>query len=290
MRQLFFDKDFLNRLEHLVFLSKRVHSGGKGGSRRSSSYGMGIEYADHREYNNGDDIRYIDWALYGRSGKLYTKLFQEDEDININILIDRSLSMDLGAPSKFQYALKLSASLGYIGLSNLDHVGSGYFSSDIEGLIPTRRGKNQVFPYLDFLSSFMPANATDINRSLENFARKVKTPGIVIILSDFFDEKGYERGLNYLLFRKFEVHVIQVLCADEMNPAIDGKMKLENIEDSIYRDMDVDKNDLEIYRRKLNQYNLELRNFCETRGILYHQAVTDMPFDKLLTEYFKKQL
>lgn len=290
MRQLFFDKDFLNRLEHLVFLSKRIHSGKKGGSRRSRSYGLGIEYADHREYNNGDDIRYIDWDLYGRSGKLYTKLFQEDEDININILIDRSLSMDLGAPSKFQYALKLSASLGYIGISMLDHVGAGYFSDDIDGLIPARRGKNQVFPYLDFLSSFVPANATDLNRSLENFAAKIKTPGLVIILSDFLDEKGYERGLNYLLFRKFEVHVIQVLCEQEMNPDADGKVRLENIEDGLYSDINADKNAIKIYRNKLDGYNLRLKDFCESKDILYQQAVTDKPFDKLLTEYFKRQL
>ncbi|MBI4827134.1 MAG: DUF58 domain-containing protein [Nitrospirae bacterium] len=290
MRQLFFDKDFLNRLEHLVFLSKRIYSGKKGGSRRSGSYGAGIEYADHREYNNGDDIRYIDWSLYARSGKLYTKLFQEDEDININILIDRSLSMDIGTPSKFQYALKLSASLGYVGLSMLEHVGAGYFSADIEGLIPARRGKNQVFPYLDFLSSFGTANATDLNSSLENFAAKVKTPGLVIILSDFLDEKGYERGLNYLLFRKFEVHVIQVLCKEEINPVIDGKIRLENIEDGLYSDIDADKNALEIYRNKLTGYNLKLKDFCEAKGVLYQQALTDRPFDKLLTEYFQRQL
>ncbi|MBI4844440.1 MAG: DUF58 domain-containing protein [Nitrospirae bacterium] len=290
MRRLFFDKDFLNRLEHLVFLSKRIHAGGKGGSRRSKNYGVGIEYADHREYNNGDDIRYIDWGLYARSGKLYTKLFQEDEDINIYILIDRSLSMDFGSPSKLQYALTLSASLGYVGLSMLDHVGAGYFSDDIEGLIPPRRGKNQLFPYLDFLSSFAPANATGLNRSLESFAAKVKTPGIVIILSDFFDEKGYERGLNYLLFRKFEVHAIQVLCTEEINPEVVGKLRLENMEDGIYSDMDVDKDGLDVYLDNLKRYNLGLKNFCGARGILYQQAVTDMQFDRLLMEYFQLQI
>jgi hypothetical protein len=255
MLELFSDKEFLTRLEHLVFLSKKTFAGRKGGFRRGSGYGPGLEYADHREYNSGDDMRYIDWNLYSRSGKLYTKLFMEDEDININILIDRSRSMNFGSPAKLEYALKLSASLGYIGLSLLDRVGAGFFSNDIEGLIPPRRGKHQVFPYLEFLRSFEPGHSTDLNRSLENFALKTKTSGLVIILSDFFDEKGYERGLDYLLFRKFEVHVIQILSSQELNPDLSGKVRLQNIEEDFFSDIDVDQNTLKTYQAELNRYN-----------------------------------
>lgn len=290
MYDLFSDREFLTRLEHLVFLSKRILAGRKGGFRRGSSYGTGLEYADHREYNSGDDMRYIDWNLYGRSGRLYTKLFMEEEDINIHVLIDRSRSMDFGDPSKLEYVLKLSASLGYVGLSLLDHVGAGYFSDDIEGLIPPRRGKNQVFPYLEFLRSCTPGHSTDLNTSFENFAAKVKTPGLVIILSDFFDGKGYERGLNYLLFRKFEVHVIQVLCRQELNPDISGKVRLQNIEGDSFSDIDIDRYALEAYRREISRYNAALKAFCRSKGILFQEAVTDKPFDRLLTEYFQLQM
>lgn len=290
MNDLFSDREFLSRLEHLVFLSKRILAGRKGGFRRGSSYGSGLEYADHREYNTGDDMRYIDWNLYGRSGRLYTKLFTEEEDINIYILIDRSRSMDFGDPSKLEYVLKLSASLGYIGLSLLDHVGAGYFSDDIEGLIPPRRGKNQLFPYFEFLSSCTAGHSTDLNTSLENFAAKVKIPGLVIILSDFFDAKGYERGLNYLLFRKFEVHVIQVLCRQELNPDIVGKVRLQNIEGNSFSDIDIDRYSLEAYRTGINGYTAALKAFCRSKGILYQEAVTDKPFDRLLTEYFQLQM
>jgi len=290
MRELFSDKEFLSRLDHLVFLSKRIHSGRKGGVRRGRNCGYGLEYADHREYSNGDDMRYIDWDLYRRSGKLYTKLFMEDEDININILLDRSRSMDYGAPSKFEYALKLSASLGYVGLSLWDRVGAGYFSNDIDGLIPPRRGKGQLFSYLEFLCSFKAENSTDLNNSLENFAEKVKTPGLVIILSDFFDEKGYERGLNYLLFKKFEVHVIQVLCSKETAPEFRGKVRLRNIEENQEVDLNADETILRSYQIELEKYNSSLSNFCGSKGILYQQVLTDTPFDELLTEYFKQQL
>ena len=289
MRELFSDREFLNRLDHLVFLSKRILAGRKGGVRRSSSHGSGLEYADHREYNSGDDMRYIDWDLYGRSGKLYTKLFMEDEDININILIDRSRSMNSGSPQKLEYALKLSASLGYVGLSLLDRIGAAYFSENIEGLIPPRRGKNQVFQYLEFLSSFAPGYATDLNNSLENFASNVKVPGLVVILSDFFDVKGYERGLNYLLFRKFEVHVIQILSRQEIEPDFSGNVRLQNMENDDFIDIDIDENVLKTYQKEARQYNSKLRSFCNSKGILYQQAITDTPFDKLLTEYFQRQ-
>jgi len=287
MREIFFDKDFLNHLEHLVFLSKKVFIGEKGGDQRSRSYGIGLEYADHREYNSGDDIRYIDWALYGRSGRLYTKLFLEDKDKNINILIDRSRSMDFGAAKKFQYALTLGASLGYVGLCNLDHVGAGYFSEDMGKFIPPRRGRNQVFPYFEFLCSFEAASSTNLNRSLENFATMVKQPGLVVILSDFFDEKGYERGLKYLLYKRYEVHIIQILCKEEIRPDLSGNVRMYNIEGENYNDVDIDDDSIERYHRELTQYNSKLKAFCDSTGILYLQAVTDIPFNQLLTRYFK---
>lgn len=290
MDKFIFDKEFLNRLEHLVFLSKKIFSGEKGGVRRSGSHGSGLEYADHRQYNSGDDMRYIDWNVYGRSGKLYTKTFLEDEDLNIYVLIDRSRSMDYGQPSKLDYALKLAASLGYVGLSHLERVGAGYFSDTIERIIPPRRGKHHVFTYMDFLFSFVPGDSTDLNTSLENFSAQVKVPGLLVILSDFMDEKGYERGLNYLLYRKFDVHVLQVLSRQEIAPDLTGPLRLKSLERDEYRDMDIDARDMELYREELSRYNSRLRMFCESRGILYQQAITDIPFDSVLTEYFQRQL
>ena len=289
MRELFLDKEFLNRLEHLVFLSKKVFLGEGGGDRRSRRYGFGLEYADHRHYNVGDDIRYIDWDLYGRSGKLYTKLFLEDKDININILIDCSRSMTFGFPVKLEYALKLAASLGYIGLSRLDHVGAGYFSDDIKGLIPPRRGKKQLLPIFEFLSSIGAGNSTNLSQSLVNFALKVKTPGLVVILSDFLDKKGYERGLQYLLYRKFEVHLLQILSDEEIDPEISGIVKLQDIEIGLHSNINVDVSALEKYQKALNQYNSKLKSFCDSAGIFYLQAVTSVPFDQLLMKYFQCQ-
>lgn len=280
----------MTRLNHLVFLSKKILVGRKGGVRRGSQCGYGLEYVDHREYNNGDDMRYIDWDLYRRSGKLYTKLFMEDEDINIYILVDRSLSMNYGSPSKLKYALKLSASLGYVGLSLWDRVGASCFSHTVDGMISPRRGKGHLFPLLNFLASLEAGNATDLNGALENFAETVKTPGLVVILSDFFDEKGYERGLNYLMFRKFEVHVIQILCRQEAAPPFRGKVRLRNIEGDQKIDADADDNTLNRYLIEFEKYNAGLSNFCRSKGIIYQQAMTDDPFDELLTEYFKRQL
>jgi len=115
----------------------------------------------------------------------------------------------------------------------------------------------------------------------------VKQPGLVVILSDFFDEKGYERGLKYLLYKRYEVHIIQILCKEEIRPDLSGNVRMYNIEGENYNDVDIDDDSIERYHRELTQYNSKLKAFCDSTGILYLQAVTDIPFNQLLTRYFK---
>lgn len=289
MHELFLDKEFLQRLEKLKYLSKKIFPGGMGGNRKGRRFGSGLEYADHREYNNGDDIRYVDWDLYARVEKIYTKLFVEDRDLNIHLLIDCSRSMDFGQPNKLKYSIQLSSALGYIGLSHLDHVGAGYFSNDLERLLAPRKGKNQTSSLFGFLSSYSVSNMTDLNRSMESFAAKVKIPGLVIIISDFLDEKGYEEGLRYLLFKKFEIHVFQILSPEEITPVFNGKVRLQNIEGDNYIDVEA-KESISLYQKRIEIYNNEFKNFCDSHGIIYNQSTTDISFDKVLTRYFQKQM
>src|SRR3954464_7959922 len=115
-----FDSDFLKKLEYLSLVSKRVFRGSLMAQRRTMQLGSGIEFADHREYAPGDDFRYLDWNVYGRSGRLLLRLFEEEEDLSIYILLDCSLSMSFGDPPKFNHARKLAAAMAYVGLANLD--------------------------------------------------------------------------------------------------------------------------------------------------------------------------
>ena len=141
-----FDERFLRKLEYLHIMSKKIAAGQARAQRKTRIVGSGLEFADHRNYSPGDDMRNIDWKVYGRTNKLFLKLFEEEEDLYIYFLLDTSKSMTLGfEPTKWDYAKQCAAALGYIGLSNLDRVSIIPFSAKLDGRMPPTRGKAQIF-------------------------------------------------------------------------------------------------------------------------------------------------
>ena len=150
-RSELFDDKFLKTLEHLHMVSRKVFAGNLRAERRTRKVGSGIEFADHRTYARGDDFRYIDWNLYGRLDKLLLRLFEEEEDLHIYILLDCSKSMKIGSPLKLHYAMQVTAALTYIGLGNLDRVAIIPFGDRIMDRLPPSRGKNRIFRVFQFL-------------------------------------------------------------------------------------------------------------------------------------------
>jgi len=164
-----FDGEFLRRLEYLALVSRRLHRGEARGShgtpRRGSS---SVDFADYRAYQPGDDFRSIDWNIYGRLDRLLVKLFAEEEDLSVHLLLDTSRSMAYGSPRKVDWARRLAAALGYIGLASLDRVGAALFSTGMKGSLPPRRGRAQVFHLFEYLGRAEAAGGTDLARSLED--------------------------------------------------------------------------------------------------------------------------
>ena len=144
------DQEFMHKLEQLALFSRKVFRGLLKGERRSKKKGVSIEFADYRDYVPGDDLRFLDWNIYGRLERLFIKLFQEEEDLNILFLLDGSRSMTFGSPSKFDYGKKVAAALGYIALANLDRVAVSVFSSQLDHLFPLSRGKQSAWRLFDF--------------------------------------------------------------------------------------------------------------------------------------------
>ena len=158
--QVLLSADFLAQLERLALLSRRAFRGRVKGERRSPRKGISVEFSDYRPYGHGDDLRYVDWNIYGRLDRLYVKLFVDEEDLCLNLLLDASASMSFGEPSKLDYGARLAAALGFVGLVNLERVGVGVMRERIaEGWSPTR-GRGQVLPLLEFLSRVRPAGGT----------------------------------------------------------------------------------------------------------------------------------
>ena len=228
--QVLLSADFLAQLERLALLSRRAFRGRVKGERRSPRKGISVEFSDYRPYGHGDDLRYVDWNIYGRLDRLYVKLFVDEEDLCLNLLLDASASMSFGEPSKLDYGARLAAALGFVGLVNLERVGVGVMRERIaEGWSPTR-GRGQVLPLLEFLSRVRPAGGTSLNDGLAAWRLRTREAGLAVLISDLMDPGGYERGLRGLLEHRHDVHVIHLLAAEEMNPAWGGDLRLEDAE------------------------------------------------------------
>src|SRR3954468_740720 len=209
---------FLHRLEQLELVSRKIFQGRMKGDRLSKRKGQSVEFADYRNYVVGDDLRHLDWNLYGRLDKLFIRLFLEEEDLHFYILIDNSLSMSFGTPTKLRYARQVAAALGFIGLVNLDRVVVEAFNDRLVQSLPALRGRRSLGRLFDFLGKLEPAGPSDLARALRPFSLKASGKGIVVVLSDFMDKGGYAEALRYLVARQMDVYIIQILSQEELDP------------------------------------------------------------------------
>src|SRR5947199_7029889 len=209
------------------------------GERRSKRKGQSVEFADYRNYVVGDDLRFLDWNLFARLERLFIRLFMEEEDLHFYVLIDNSLSMDFGNPTKLHYAKQVAAALAFIGLVNMDRVVLEAFNNRLTQSLPAVRGRRSLFRVLDFLNKLEPAGPSNLRESLRTFSIKSSGKGIVVLLSDFMDKGGYEDALRYLVARQFDIYVIQILSREETDPDLVGDLKLIDIEDDDEADITV---------------------------------------------------
>lgn len=287
MAEVLLDAEFLNKLKQLTLISKKVFAGKIKGERRSRQKGASVEFADYRDYVRGDDPRFIDWNMYGRLERLFLKLFLEEEDLFVYILIDGSDSMAFGNPSKFLYAKRIAAALGYISLVNMDRVGVGTFASErLEYLTPTR-GKGQGHRLFAFLENLQAEGQTALAESCRGYLVRHRHPGLLILISDFFDRAGFEQALKVLLGRKLEIYAFQVLAEEERNPAIAGDLRLIDCEEKDATEITVTERLIKQYKAQLESYCESLRNFCMKRGVNYLAVTTRWRFEDLILQYLK---
>jgi uncharacterized protein (DUF58 family) len=284
---LLFDSAFLAKLEQLFLLSKKLFRGEHRAERRSRETGASLEFADYRNYSFGDDLRSIDWNIYGRLDRLFIKLFEQEQDLDIHFLIDASASMrwTSGADriSKFDQARRIAASLGYIALSNLDRVNVLWFSSALGDDLGLVRGKSQFHSVLDFLRRAPePDGATDLLAVVRSFTQRLKRRGLVFVLSDFLDARGYAEPLGLLRFNRFDTHVIQVLDPAEIDPDASGDLRLVDCETGAPLEVTATPAVLASYRMEIARYLASLTAFCRRRGVAYGQASTAVPFEDLV--------
>ena len=196
------------------------------GERKSKRRGSSVEFAEHRNYTFGDDLRHIDWNVYGRLDKLFLKLFLEEEDLHVYTLLDTSLSMDFGTPTKLHYGKQVAAALSFIGLVNHDRVLLDTFSARLDQGLHGIRGRSQMWRVVQYLDQLEATGQSNLTAAAREFAIRHAGKGVVVVISDFLDKHGYQDALRYLLARNMDIYVIHVLSQEEVEPELVGDLRL----------------------------------------------------------------
>lgn len=284
------EPELIARLDQLEVLTRKVFRGRQKGERRSRKKGQSVEFADYREYVPGDDTRHLDWNVYGRLERLYIKLFLEEEDLAFYVIIDSSESMNFGEPTtKFEYARKLAGALGYIALRNQDKVGISDAKDRVESRFRPVRGKAQLAKLLTYLQNLETGKRTNLTQSCRDFVLQNKQSGIVVVISDFLDERGYEDALKQFFLRSYDVYCIQVLSPEEKEPKNVGHLELVDAETGERQEITASESLIKQYRQTVEAYCGGLRDWCTSHGMTYLATTTDVSVDTMLLSYLRQQ-
>jgi uncharacterized protein (DUF58 family) len=277
-----FDGAFLAELEGLRVLARKVFRGQMRGERRSRNRGQSVEFVDFRPYIKGDDPRRIDWNLYGRLERFYIKLFEEEEDLRLYILLDCSASMGFGNPVKFDYARKLAAGLAYVVLANLETVSVSVFSGSFDVITTPVRGKGKIHPILTRLGALETGGASQLSQAAARFAAQTRKSGIVCIISDFLHEEGIS-AIAPLLGGGHQLELIQVLSPEELNPNFAGDLELVDSESGASVEVSMGLPVLRRYHARLTALQHELTAFALRGGGAFHSVSTATPLRDFFT-------
>jgi uncharacterized protein (DUF58 family) len=283
------DPEFLHKLEQLELVSRRIFVGRMKGERKSKRRGSSVEFAEHRNYAVGDDLRHIDWNVYGRLDRLFLKLFLEEEDLHVYSLLDTSLSMDFGTPTKLRYGKQVAAALSFIGLINHDRVLVDTFSARLDQGLHGIRGRSQMWRVVQYLEQLGASGNSDLKAAAREFAIRHAGKGVVVVISDFLDKRGYEEALRYLLARNMDIYVVQILSQEEVQPELVGDLRLIDSEDEEVSEITISAPLLKRYKDNLNAFVGGLKEWCTQRGITYIFTTNQYPFEKLILNYLRER-
>jgi uncharacterized protein (DUF58 family) len=270
-----FDETFLRQLERLLLLMRNPVRGGLKGGRRSFKRGQSVEFADYRDYALGDDLRQLDWNVYARLERLFVKLFVEEEDVTVTLLVDASASMASGRPAKLLFAKRAAAALGYIALASEDRVSVVSLGGRTARRRSAMRGSGRVFRLLGDLSAIDVADGpTDLLVAVRHAAAQLHGRGVAVLISDLLDPSA-DRVIRDLAATGSELIVLHVLSPDELDPAIEGDLRLVDVESGDAIDVTVDLATLDAYRTRLAAWKAGFAETAAKRQASYVDLASD---------------
>jgi uncharacterized protein (DUF58 family) len=287
-RAPFFDETFLRRLEQLELASRRMTAGRIKGERRSVRRGQSVEFADYRNYAAGDDLRQLDWNAYARLEKLFVKLFVEEEDVTVHILVDASRSMDYGEPNKLDAARRAAAALGYLGLASMDRVSVAFLGDGTATGMRPIRGKRRALELFSFLSEPRTERLTGLAAAARAYAARMRGTGPLLLISDLMDP-GYLDALRDLAGTRCQVSVLHLLAPDELDPDVPPDARLVDQETGQSVEVSGDDDLVDRYRTRLAEWAAEIGAFVSRRGGAYVQVPSDTDLADLLFDVLRRR-
>ncbi len=282
---MLFDESTLHKLKQLTLVASRVRAGAIKGERRSSRRGSSVEFADYRNYTPGDDLRRLDWNVYARLERPFVKLFEEEEDLAVYILLDGSRSMDWGEGElhKFRYALRLCAGLGAVALASGDALSVALLQDGtVTSSFGPLRGQASLARMFGLLEGLETGGKTQLNQSLHQYSLSPRRSGLAILISDLLSADHPEVGLRPLLARGNEAVMLHLLAPDELDPPLAGDLQLVDVETGHEQDVSLDGGLRSLYRQRMQAWIGATQTEARQHGIQYLQFSTAQPWDQVL--------
>ena len=275
----------LQKLSALTLRSRRRGGGIRGGIRRSLRRGQSQEFADHRPYVPGDDLRFLDWHLYGRLDSLWIKLFEEEDDRNVQLLIDCSASME---GEKLDYARQIGAALAWVSLGRSDRVTVAALAEAIAHYAPARRGRGAAHHVFRTLEAIQPGGGSDPASALQGLPRQRGT-GIALLFTDFLYPDGPDLALRRLLARGNELHAFHILSPVDIRPDLSGDVLVVDAETGEELPATLDEAVLDRYEATVRAWAEEMETTCRRLGVGYTRLVTTTPVEEAILTTLRRQ-
>lgn len=295
MKGSYLNDEFFSRLESLALNLRKDLGGFFGGKHLVSTYGQTVEFADYREYMLGDDIRRIDWNLYSRFEKYFIKLFTDERQMHVQIYLDCSGSMGKVNPKKGAYAVGVAAALGYLAIHNMDKVSYHLIKGNVaENPFGTLVGKQAFFRAMNTLDQIEFADEADISTAVLGNPNTGTGDGLTVIISDFFSESDWKKAVDYLLYKKKQILLVQVFSPDELDPTYTDRVNLidaESVDMADPRNMKlrINKSMQLAFKDAVAAFYADIRDFCKRRDAGFIALDCEKPIEKeLFSELLKR--
>ncbi len=280
------------QLSSIEMKARLIVEGFMSGMHKSPYHGFSVEFAEHRQYHPGDDLRYLDWKILGKTNRHYIKQFEEETNLRCTVIIDTSASMKYaskGNVSKFDYAACLGAAFTYLMMKQQDAAGLALYNDSIVSYLPAKKKTSYVGEILRVLGNAVPSNITGTAKALHQLVERLPKRGMVIIISDFFDEiSSIVQALKHFRHDGHEVIAIQVLDPREKDFSFGHDANFRDIEtgeELITQPYHIKK----AYAEGFMKFMAQLKHECRVRGVEYLQIDTHQPYELALREYLYKR-